>query len=233
LPLLLIVLISGPVAHAAGPAAVDLGSAGYFVILSTSGIADVPASQVTGNVGTSPITGAADLLSCAEVTGQVLSVDAAGPAPCNVTHPLILGEAVRDMQTAYTDAAGRTPNVTELGAGNIGGLVIHPGVYKWTSDVGIASNVILKGGPNDVWIFQIAQDLDISSGKAVALRGGARPKNIFWQVAGQVTMGTTARFEGVILAKTQISMQTGASIHGRLFAQTAVTLQMNVVHRPL
>ena len=35
------------------------------------------------------------------------------------------------MQLAFTDAAaGRAPDVTELGAGNIGGMTLAPGVYK-------------------------------------------------------------------------------------------------------
>ena len=61
---------------------------------------------------------------------------------------------------------------------------------------------------------------------------GAKAKNIFWQVAGQVTLGTTSHFEGTILSATQISMKTGASINGRLYAQTAVSLQMNSVNKP-
>ncbi len=61
-----------PNTNAVSPVApVILGSAAGFVILSKSGITDVPASEITGNVGTSPITGAADHLSCAEVTGKV------------------------------------------------------------------------------------------------------------------------------------------------------------------
>jgi hypothetical protein len=55
-------------------ATVDLGSAGQFVILSEAGITDVPRSTITGNVGTSPITGAADHLACTEVTGKVYFV---------------------------------------------------------------------------------------------------------------------------------------------------------------
>jgi hypothetical protein len=57
-------------------------------------------------------------------------------------------------------------------------------------------------------------------------------KNVFWQVAGAVTLGTTAHFEGVVLGKTMIAVNTGASVHGRLLAQTAVTLQMNKVTAP-
>lgn len=53
----------------AGPAPVNLKTAGQYAILTKTGITDVPTSAVTGNVGTSPITGAADLLTCVEVTG--------------------------------------------------------------------------------------------------------------------------------------------------------------------
>src|ERR1700731_3106326 len=81
---------------------VRLEHAVKFAILSESGITDVSASAITGRVGTSPITGAADLLSCAEVTGEVFSVDADGPAPCSIMNPALLGIAVGSMETAYT-----------------------------------------------------------------------------------------------------------------------------------
>ena len=47
---------------------IDLGVAGNFVILSKSGITDVYKSTITGDVGSSSITGAAILLTCARVT---------------------------------------------------------------------------------------------------------------------------------------------------------------------
>ena len=53
-----------------------------------------------------------------------------------------------------------------------------------------------------------------------------------WQVAGAVTIGTTAHLEGVVLAKTLIAVNTGASVNGRLLAQTAVTLQQNAITQP-
>jgi hypothetical protein len=71
-----------------------------------------------------------------------------------------------------------------------------------------------------------------ASSTRVTLTGGAQAKNIFWQVAGAVTIGTTAHLEGVVLAKTLIAVNTGASVNGRLLAQTAVTLQMNAVTQP-
>ena len=227
---------TGTVAAAAtsvqGVAPVNLGSAGTFAILTKSGVTDVPASAVKGNVGASPITGAAIGLTCPEVTGTIYSVNAAGP-PCRVKNPTLLTSAVRDMETAYTDAAGRKlPTATGLGAGNIGGLTLRPGLYKWSTGVSISTDVTLSGGSNAVWIFQIAGTLTEASAKKVILTGGAQAKNVFWQVAGGVAIGTTAHFAGTILAKTAIAMKTGASTNGRLLAQTAVTLQQNTVTRP-
>ncbi len=226
----------GPKAHhknMRGTSAVRLGAAGIFTILSKSGITDVYASAITGNVGTSPITGAALLLTCGEVTGTIYVVDAAGPLPCAVNDATTLTAAVGDMETAYLEAEGRTsPNFTELGAGEIGGLTLVPGLYKWGTGVLISSDVTLSGGPRDVWVFQVAGTLDQASATRVTLAGGALAKNVFWQVAGAVTIGTTAHFEGVVLAKTLIAVNTGASVNGRLLAQTAVTLQMNAVTQP-
>lgn len=215
-----------------GPAPVNLGEAGNFVVLAQSEMTNVPTSAVTGNVGLSPATGAGIGLTCAEVTGTIYSVDAAGPLPCVVTDATGLTAAIGAKGTAYTDAAGRAPDYTELGAGNIGGLNLGPATYKWTTPVLIPTNVTLTGGPNDVWIFQIAQGLTVSSGVQIILAGGALPKNIFWQTFAAADIGTTSKFNGVILSQTGIVMKTGASINGRLFAGTAVTLDQNTVTQP-
>jgi hypothetical protein len=219
--------------HGKGPAAVSLGTSGDFAILSKTGITDVYASAITGNVGTSPITGAALLLTCGEVTGKIVVVDAAGPLPCAVNDATSLTAAVGNMEMAYLDAEGRiSPNFTELGAGEIGGLTLAPGLYKWGTGLLISSDVTLAGGPNDVWILQVAGTFNQASATRITLTGGALPKNVFWQVAGAMTIGTTAHFEGIALAKTLIAANTGASVNGRLLAQTAVTLQMNTVNQP-
>ena len=216
-----------------GPAPVSLGTAGTFAILSKTGVTDVYASAVTGDVGTSPITGAALLLTCGEVSGKMYVVDAAGPLPCAINDAPFLTTAIGDMETAYLDAEGRvSPNFTELGAGEVGGLTLAPGLYKWGTGLLITTDVTLSGGPNDVWIFQVAGTLNQANATRVTLAGGALAKNIFWQVAGAVTIGTTAHFEGVVLAKTLVAVNTGASVNGRLLAQTAVTLQMNAVTQP-
>jgi hypothetical protein len=212
--------------------AVQLGGAEHFAILSKSGITNVPPSNIIGNVGTSPITGAALLLTCPEVEGTIYTVAAAGPLPCRVPDAPRLTTAVLDMQAAYTNAAGRTPDLVGIGAGVIGGNILPPGVYKWASTLVIKTDIVLNGGPNDVWIFQVAGTFNMSSAVRINLTGGARAENIFWQVSGAVTLGTTSHFEGTLLGATSIAVQTGASVNGRLLAQTAVTLQMNSVSNP-
>jgi len=224
---------------AAGPATVNLGSAGNFVILSKTGVSTTGITQVTGDIGVSPaaatyITGFALTLPSASafstsalVTGKVYAPGYADPTPSTLTM------AVLDMQNAYTDAAGRTnPTATELGSGNIGGLTLAPGLYKWGTGVTIPTNVTLSGGASDVWIFQIAQNLTVSSGVQVVLAGGAQAANVFWQVAGQTTIGTNAVMHGIILDQTAIVLNTGAQLNGRALAQTAVTLDSSTVTAP-
>jgi hypothetical protein len=139
----------------------------------------VPASAVTGNVGVSPIDSTAvtgfslaldaSLLfaTSSQITGQVRAPDYAAPTPAYLT------TAVSSMETAYTDAAGRVlPDFTELGAGEIGGLTLAPGLYKWGTGVSIATDLVLDGGLDDVWIFQIAGDLTQANGTQVTLSGG-------------------------------------------------------------
>jgi len=220
-------------------APVDLGTAADFAILAKSGISTTGATSIVGDIGVSPaaatyITGFGLIMDASNqfstsslVTGKVYAPDYAVPTPTYMT------TAISDMETAYTDAAGRTlPDFTELGAGNIGGMTLAPGLYKWSTGVTIPSDVTLSGGANDVWIFQIAGNLGISSATKVVLSGGAQAKNIFWQVAGQTTLGTTSEFKGNILCQTAIVLNTGATLDGRALAQTAVTLDANAVTKP-
>ena len=96
----------------------------------------------------------------------------------------------------------------------------------------IPTSVTLSGGPNDVWIFQIAQGLTVSSGAKVILTGGALPNNIYWATFAAADLGTTSKFKGIILSQTAITMKTGATIDGRLMAGTAVNLDQNTVTQP-
>ena len=229
-------------AVALGPVPVDLGTAGNFVLLTKSGITTTGTTHITGDIGTSPIDstgitgfglildGSNQFATSALVTGNVYAADYAVPTPANMT------TAISDMETAYTDAAGRTtPDFTELGAGDISGMNLVPGLYKWGTGVLIDLNgVTLTGGVDDVWIFQIADDLTVQNGAIVTLAGGAQAKNVFWQVSGGtgVALGTTVQFQGIILATKAITMKTSSTLNGRALAQTNVTLDANTITAP-
>lgn len=221
-----------------GPSPVLLGTAGNYVILAETGVSTVPGSAVTGDIGLSPaattyltgfsltMVGTTAAIS-PQVTGSLYAADMTAPTSTYLT------TAVTDMGTAYTDAAGRpTPDFLNLGVGEIGGQTLSPGLYNWTTGVTVSSDVFISGGPNDVWIFQIPGNLSISPAKKLFLSGGAQAKNIFWQVAGTVNIGTTAHFEGIILSQTTITLETGASMNGRALAQSAVILDASTVTKP-
>jgi hypothetical protein len=227
-----------------GPPAVSLGMAGNFTIFADTGIsnATTPAA-ITGNMGVGPgvtstaITGFALTLpaasaysTSAQVSGKVYAFDYAAPSPTNMT------TSSNDMIAAYTDAAGRVlPDFLNLKTGNLAGLTLYPGLYRWGTAVTlpVGTSVTLSGGPNDTWIFQISGSLTTGAGTHVFLSGGAVAQNVVWQVAGtSVSLGANATFAGVVLAKDAINFGSHASINGRLLAQTAVNLNANNVTQP-
>lgn len=230
----------GPAPVVLGAMIAGTGAAGApnFAILAKTTITTTGATAITGDLGLSPnkaigYTGFNLILppsgsystsgTAGLVTGFIYASDYASPTPVNLT------TAIGDMQTAYTDAAGRAADFTEIGSGNIGGMTLPPGTYKWSSGVLIPTDVTLNGTANDTWIFQIAGGITQASGAQVKLAGGAVAKNVVWQAADVVSINTTALMQGVILAQTQINLKTGATVNGRLLAQTQVTLQANTV----
>jgi hypothetical protein len=219
-------------------APIDLGSASDFSVLAASALSSTPPTSISGDVGLTPTTGAAitGLLS-SDVTGTIYTVDVGGPFGSTMD-PVRLTAAQSDLTNAYNDAAGRTPVPTgpffNPGAGNIGGMNLEPGLYKFTTTMDVTgSNVTLTGSDTSVWIFQIGTALNIGSGIHVVLAGGAKARNVFWQVGSSATLGTNSITQGTIMADQSITMNTGAVLSGRLLARVAaVTLVSNTITLP-
>jgi hypothetical protein len=227
---------------------VNLRTAGNYVILAKTGIDTVPQSVITGDIAVSPITGAAmtgfsfgsacdgKCATSAQLTGKAYAADYIAPTPSDLT------TAVSDMETAYTDAKGRTNTNTDrinLKAGLIGGETLSPGVYTFGTDIEITSAVTFEGtgtteapNPDDIFIIQIAGNIVQAAEIDVILTKGAKAENIFWQVAGQVTVGADAHMEGILLVKTAVTFVTESSLNGRVLTQTACNLQKATITQP-
>ena len=228
---------------------VNLLSADNYVILAKSGISTVPTSAIVGNIAVSPIAATA-------MTGFGLSADPGGgfstssqltgqAFAANYVGSSLLTTAVGAMEAAYTDSAGRVNPDAErlnLGGGALGGVFggatapLTPGVYTFTVDVTIADTIYFQGsgmdedeGETDVFIIQMTGNLKQVANTRVILSNGAKANNIFWQVAGHVTVAADAHMEGTLLAKTRVLFETGSSLYGRILTQTACVLQMATI----
>lgn len=223
-----------------GPGIVDLKTSGDFSILSKTGISTIGVTSITGNIGVSPasataITGFSLIMDATNqfstslyVSGKVYASDYTLAPPSKMT------TAISDMQTAFVTAMGMTTTViVDKGAGDISGMTLAAGLYKWSSGLLITNaGVTLSGGPNDTWVFQIAQGLTVNNTAIIHLTGGAQAKNIFWITASDAVIGSNVDFSGNILSQTLISLNTGAKVTGRLLAQSAVTLNTSTVVLP-
>lgn len=199
-----------------------LGRAGAFAVLAGATVTNTGGTALTGDLGVSPGT-AVTGFPPGTYTGALHAGDAASAG------------AMTDLTIAYNDAAGRTLAPVTV-AGNLGGLVLPPGLYKSTGSLSISSGDLMldaQGDPNAIFIFQIASTLITTDGRAVFLSGGAKASNVFWQVGSSATLGKTSSFKGTIMADQSITLNTAATLNGRALARIgAVTLAGNAVVIP-
>jgi hypothetical protein len=207
---------------ACGQSAITLGAAGNFVVLAGSTVTSTGLTMVLGNLGVSPGTA---------VTGFPPGTVSGAQHKGNPTSAL----AIFDLTTAYNEAAGRVLCPVSL-SGNLGGMTLPPGLYKSTTSFAVSSGDLTldaQGDGDAVFIFQMASTLTTTSGRQVLLIGGAKAKNVFWQVGSSATLGTTSVFVGTIMADQAITMETGASLTGRVLARiAAVALDTNMITPP-
>jgi len=208
-------------AHAAGSvqAAIGLGTLDSFEVLGHTTVTNTGATTITnGDLGLSPGTSVTGIAPVTIANGVVHATDAQSEL------------AQADLTTAFNDAAGRVPDVSNLI--DLAGLTLAPGVYAGDA-LSLSGTVTLAGSASSVFIFQAASTLITASSSTVAFSGGANACNVFWQVGSSATLGSGSVFAGTILAQTSITADTAATVAGRLLASTgAVTLDSNVITRP-
>jgi LPXTG-motif cell wall-anchored protein len=206
-------VLSGPI---------DLGTSATYGVLGGSAITNTGPTVVTGDIGVSPSTSISGFGGAPGLnSGAVHSADPAA------------AQAQADLTTAFNTAAGLTP--TSSGLAELNGMSLTPGVYSGGS-LSLANNgtLTLAGtSASSIWVFQAASSLIIGSATSIVITGGATACNVFWEVGSSATIGTSAHFQGTVLAADSISAKTGASVIGRLLASTAaVTLDSNPITVP-
>jgi hypothetical protein len=219
---------------------IDLGDAANYAVLSKA-ISTVPQSVITGDI--------AVLEKSAKITGFSLitagvTVDQPYPLSVQVTGDVkatdfpigsddVLTIAFVDMEIAYLAAAGCTTTKPLTTSNELADQTLTPGVYTFITPVLISSGELtFDGGADDVFVIQTTGHFKAAAGINVVLSGGAQAKNIFWQVAGAVTVGAGAHMEGIFLGASGVTFVTGASLNGRILDQTAVALQMATITQP-
>jgi Ice-binding-like len=213
---------------------IALGSAGSFAILTQYGVRNpMPPSAVTGDLGVYPFHPESIHILCPQVKGNIYCVPGSGIRPCYTVNPSLLEIANRDMIDAYNSAANLpSPQFQNLDLANLKIKKLKAGLYKWTGSLTVPNNIILMGGPNDVWVFQVDGAMQVNPDIKITLGGGAQARNIFWQSKGVVTLGARSHIEGNILGKDFINLKQDASVNGRLFSHQIVNLERNVVTIP-
>lgn len=237
-----------------GASCVNLGTAANYVILAEAGISYTPAAtaistpKITGNIGVSPaaastITGFALNLPAGGayatstlVTGGVYAPGYAPPTPSNLTtavnDKLAAYNAAAAMATAGGGLAGGVPGTACPGAGALGGITLTPGVYTCTVDISIGTGTAVTLSGAGVYVIKTTGALTQAASTSVNLTNGALPQNVFWQVAGTVSIGQSAHMEGVILSASNVALVTNATLTGRLLSKTAVAMDSNTVTQP-
>jgi len=199
-------------------AAIALGTAGNFAVLSGSTATNTGASLIDGgNVGVSPGTSLTGFLP-----GVLLPPFTMHSGDASALQSQL------DLTTAYNDAAGLAVTQDLTGV-NLGGLTLLPGVYKFSSSAQLTGALVLNANsdPNAQFVFQIGSTLTTAAGSSVAIINAVTPGCIvFWQVGSSATLGAATAFQGHILALASITVGAGASIvSGSTLARNgAVTL---------
>lgn len=206
-------VLSGPI---------DLGTSSTYGALAGSELTNTGTTTVVGDIGVNPGS---------SITGFGGAPDGSNTGVVHASDAPAL-QAQSDLTTAYNDAAGLTPIST--GLAELNGMSLTPGVYSGGA-LSISDNgsLTLAGTADSIWVFQAASSLTIGSATHINITGGASACNVFWQIGSSASIGTSAQFQGTVMAAQSITAASGASVIGRLLAMNAaVTLQSNSITVP-
>jgi ketosteroid isomerase-like protein len=244
----------------AGPNAVDLGSVSLFAGLGGSvGMTNVGVlTQINGDIGTTgastTVTGFHDAgpgctyiettANAGLVNGLIYTAPPIPTAGCPSEGTgatfAIASQALADANAAYNILAAISGGL-DPGVGQLGGLVLAPGVYTSGSGAFLISGSDLtldgQGDVNAVWVFQMTTSLTVGATgapRSVNLINGAQAKNVFWQVGSAATINASGggTMVGTIIASAGVAVSTAgnttiSTLNGRALGLTAPVTMTN------
>jgi len=198
---------------------IQMGDASTFGVLGASTVTNTGPSTIFGDVGVAPGTA---------ITGFPPGQVSFGTIHSNNA---FANSAQADALTAYNQLAG-LGSTMDLTGQDLGGMVLTPGVYTFSSSAFLTGKLTLDGlgQTNPLFVFQMGTTLITASNAAVNFINGTfdTSNDVYWQVGSSATLGTNTDFAGTIIADQSATLTTGASLNGRVIALNgAVTLDSN------
>ncbi len=224
---------------------VNLGTAAAFSSFGgNAGITNQGINTVVGgNIGTTAactlITGFHDAVNVYTQTplnigGVNGSINCAPPAPGTASSMAIATQALADAQTAYNALAALPPG-SDPGAGQLGGLVLAPGVYTAAggSFAVTTGNLTLdaQGDANAVWVFQMATSLTVglpATPRSVTVINGGQARNVYWKVGSAGRIEDRSTMVGTIIAPAGVTISTAGQTGQTTLTGRAIGLVASV-----
>ena len=156
----------------------------------------------------------------------------------------IAQQAALDALNAFNNISPASrPGGTDPGAGQLGALVLAPGIYMAAGGsfmiTGSDLTLDAQGDTNAIWIFQAASSLTVGGPGAprnIILVNGAQAKNVFWYVGSSATINAAGggTMVGTIIASAGVSFSTPGNValvtlDGRALSLNASVTMVNTV----
>jgi type VI secretion system secreted protein VgrG len=204
-------LLSAPTARAQ----TILGSNGGYAVMAGSTVTINGLTTITGDLGAANVAG---------TPGYTVS---------GTTNP-ITPQNSADFTKAFNGLAAM-PGAVDLTGQDLGGLILGPGVYKFTTTAQLTGTLTLdaQSQANAFWVFQIGTAFTTAATSGVVFANLAANSvvndGLFWQIGSTTFVGAGSTLEGNFLGGTTFVFGSGATVsHGRvLTGSDTITLDSN------
>jgi hypothetical protein len=205
------------------PAAVNLGTAANYGVLSSTFTRNGGASAITGDAGYTTLSGSGN--HTVTGTNHVPSPPQAGLDQSSALANL------NGMGCSVAFAPGAIDLASDTTHGSIG--VYTPGVYcaNGAMSIGGGGTITLIG--KGIYVFRALGTLTTTNNSKVMLLGGAESGDVFWTPSQATTLGANTAFIGTVIDDADITVGSTTAWEGRALSfNGTVTVDTDVLSSP-